>query len=126
MICSSCQQLKPIENEDLQLCASCNYDRRQDDELYHEVRRRYLEMCIRVGRRCPVTNRPITMDSDIHHMKGRGKGYADIWAKEKGINITLDVLYWLPVHREGHQKIELNPNWAKEMGYSLTRLDLIL
>jgi hypothetical protein len=28
----------------------------------------------------------------------------------------------LPVSDEGYRKIELNPEWAKEMGYSLSRL----
>lgn len=48
---------------------------------------------------------------DIHHMMGRAT-----------IELLLDDNYWLAVSREAHQKIELNPEWAKEQGYSLTRL----
>lgn len=48
---------------------------------------------------------------EVHHMKGRAT-----------IELLLDTNYWLAVSREGHQKIELNPDWAKEMGYSLSRL----
>lgn len=57
--------------------------------------------------RCPITGEIAT---EIHHMKGRvGK-------------LLLDDRFWLAVSREGHRRIEENPEWAKEMGYSLSRL----
>lgn len=60
------------------------------------------------GKRCAV--HPKLPAVDIHHMKGRvGK-------------LLLDERYWLPVSRKGHIKIENNPLWAKEMGYSDYRL----
>lgn len=59
------------------------------------------------GKICPVTGEQAT---EIHHMKGR-----------VGLLLT-DERYWIPVSREGHLKIELNPVWAKEKGYSLSRL----
>jgi len=53
---------------------------------------------------------PKQQATQIHHKKGRiGK-------------LLTDIKYFLPVSDEGHQKIEMNPNWAKEMGYSLSRL----
>lgn len=56
---------------------------------------------------CPVTKGRTT---EVHHMKGRiGK-------------LLLDKRYWLAVSRKGHQRIELNPEWAKEQGFSLSRL----
>jgi hypothetical protein len=56
---------------------------------------------------CAVTGKQAT---EIHHMKGRiGK-------------LLTDVNYFLPVSREAHIKIELFPNWAKEKGYSISRL----
>ena len=48
--------------------------------------------------------------TEVHHMKGRtGK-------------LFLDQNFWLAVSRKGHQKIEMNPDWAKENGFSLNRL----
>ena len=47
---------------------------------------------------------------DVHHKKGRiGK-------------LLIDMLYWLPVCRLCHDKIERKRTWAMEMGYSLDRL----
>lgn len=71
------------------------------------------------GKRCAVF--PELQAQDVHHKKGR-VGYADEWAREQGITLLLDERFWLPVSREGHTKIELNPTWAKEKGYSLNRL----
>lgn len=56
---------------------------------------------------CPVTGQPAT---EIHHMKGR-----------TGTLLT-DENNWLAVSAAGHKKIEMNPNWAKENGYSKNRL----
>jgi hypothetical protein len=53
-------------------------------------------------------DRPAT---EVHHQRGRNT-----------IELLLDTNYWLAVSREAHQKIELNPEWAKEQGYSLSRL----
>lgn len=49
--------------------------------------------------------------TEIHHKKGRAT-----------IELLLDEQYWLPVCRTCHHRIELNPPWAKEKGYSLERL----
>ena len=46
--------------------------------------------------------------SEIHHRKGRD-----------GNNLFQ---YFLAVDHECHRKIEENPEWAKEMGYSISRL----
>lgn len=47
---------------------------------------------------------------ECHHMKGRIG------------DLLLDERFWLPVSVEGHRRIENNPDWAKENGYSLSRL----
>ena len=48
--------------------------------------------------------------TEIHHKKGRiGK-------------LLTDVGNFLAVCRECHTKIELNPTWAKQQGYSKSRL----
>lgn len=67
---------------------------------------------------CPVTNQPTT---DIHHKMGR-VGFADSWARINNIPLLLDERFWLAVSRDGHRQIEENPAWAKEQGYSLSRL----
>lgn len=67
---------------------------------------------------CPVTKQKAT---EVHHKKGR-VGYADEWARENNIPLSLDVRFFLAVSRKGHRQIEENPEWAKEMGYSLSRL----
>ncbi len=49
--------------------------------------------------------------TEIHHKKGRGKYLSD-------------KTYFLAVDRMCHQKVEMNPEWAKEMGFSLSRLEV--
>lgn len=59
------------------------------------------------NRTCPITGTPTT---DIHHKKGRTG------------SLFLDETYWVALSREGHRHVEENPEWAKENGYSLSRL----
>lgn len=126
MICNGCQRFITLENHELGLCADCNRARRDtDDDLYFDARRMFLEMCIRIGLTCPVKGSPIDYTSDIHHKKGRGDGFADEWARDNGITLTIDVRFFLAVSREGHQWIETHPTEAKAKGWSLTRLDTI-
>jgi hypothetical protein len=63
---------------------------------------------------CPITRQPTT---EIHHVRKR-RGFADEWARLNNIPLLLDQRYWLAVSRIGHQKIEENPTWAYEKGYS--------
>ena len=75
--------------------------RSKENKEYNTLREVFL-----TGKICPVTGQKAT---EVHHKAGRtGKLY-------------LDVRYWLAVSREGHRKIEENPEWAKENGYSLKR-----
>ena len=69
--------------------------------IYNKLRKEFL-----VDKICPVTGQPAT---EIHHMKSRG------------VNLN-KTEFWLAVSRDGHQKIEMNPAWAKKMGYSLSRI----
>ena len=56
---------------------------------------------------CPITKQPTT---DVHHSKGRiGTLY-------------LDKRYWIALSREGHKYVEEHPEWARENGFSLSRL----
>jgi len=123
MICSKCKELKPIENKDTSLCATCNRKSRvaEDRDLYPKTRKMFLEHAVKNNFTCPITGRPITMNDDVHHKMGR-VGFADEWARENDISLILDVRFFLAVTREGHQWIELHPEAAKAKGYSLSRL----
>ena len=80
--------------------------KRQKESRQYTIKR--LQFLAQPGnQRCPITGQ---MTTDIHHMKGRVG------------SLFLDTKYWLAVSREGHKRIEENPEWAKEMGYSLNRL----
>ncbi len=50
-----------------------------------------------------------TNTTDVHHMKGRGK-------------YLLDESTWLPVCRDCHRTIEQDPQMAKQLGLSASRL----
>ena len=122
MSCLSCERDVPIENKDTQLCASCNRDARNNADLYPMARQMFLEMCVKNESVCPIRGTPITMDSDIHHMKGR-IGYASQEKREKGISLLIDVDFFLAVSREGHIWIDANTELALLRGFSLLRLN---
>tara|TARA_R110000772_G_C13310310_1_gene440340 strand:- start:14966 stop:15364 length:399 start_codon:yes stop_codon:yes gene_type:complete len=81
--------------------------------------KRKLETGIYLARRTHFLNRPENKwcpvfphlnTTEVHHKKGRVG------------SLYLDESYWLAVSRKGHQKIEMNPDWAKEKGFSVNRL----
>lgn len=47
----------------------------------------------------------------IEHQKGR-EGYADDWAREKGISLYLDTRYWKPCCLQHNLEFETNPDLA--------------
>lgn len=73
------------------------------------------------NKRCPVTKQRAT---EIHHKRGR-TGYADEWARENNVPLLIDKRFFLAVSRDGHRKIEDNPEWAYENEYSLTRTNTL-
>lgn len=73
---------------------------------YAKAKREYLTE----HPKCQVCN--IRLASDIHHRRGRVG------------DLLCDKSYFLAVDRMCHQKIELNPVWAKENGYSENRLEV--
>ena len=81
--------------------------RKVDNKEYLKVRKVFLESSIY----CQVKGCK-ELATEVHHKKGRiGK-------------LLTDISYFLGVCRECHSKIELEPLWAKENGYSLNRLDI--
>lgn len=84
------------------------------DEIYGKLRAEILSK----KPMCPVY--PTKTATEIHHKRGR-VGYADEWAEQNKISLYIDKRFFLAVSRDGHRKIEENPTWAKEMGFSEPR-----
>ena len=78
----------------------------QDKKSYKEVRSAYMKK----HPKCEVCKR--NNATEIHHMAGR-----------IGDKLT-DINNFMSVCRECHFLIENNPNWAKEHGYSKSRLKI--
>jgi hypothetical protein len=77
------------------------------DQLYSVLRNKFLSQHPTCKARLTGCSMVAT---DVHHTRGRGKYY-------------LDIVTWLPLCRSCHSYIELHPNEAKELGFSLNRLD---
>lgn len=75
------------------------------DIIYKSERIKFL--MLPENKICPITKQTTT---DVHHKKGR---LGDLY---------LDKRYWVALSREGHKYVEEHPEWAKENGYSLSRL----
>ncbi len=126
MTCKTPLCTNPIENRDKKLCASCGKAIRDAEKKALKEKKKYvipkvskkrktdnseymkLKAEFMIGKVCPIY--PHLPVKDIHHKAGRtGK-------------LLNDTRYWLAVSRKGHIKIELNPKWARENGYSLERI----
>jgi hypothetical protein len=80
--------------------------RNLENKEYLKVRKVFLQSLMF----CQV-NSCKKLPTEVHHKKGKiGK-------------LLTDTRYFLGVCRECHNKIELEPLWAKENNYSLNRLD---
>ncbi len=137
----------PVENRDLGLCASCNKKRRQSEKKSKPKRRKKLKLqsakhsaeiskYVAIKKeffsdpkncRCAVCG--LTGADSIHHTKGK-TGYADDWARDRGISLLNDTRFWAPIHsfvsnsRLGmpcHQYIETHDEFAREIGLKLER-----
>lgn len=140
--CKICGSPK-IENRDTMLCGECNHAERKASreatkqalkpkptrirkvsEKRGKVIPDYLRKKAKFlkGKICPVyPEEPVV---DCHHQKGR-IGYADEWARSKGITLLMDQRYWLAVSRKGHDCIETHPSLARARGWSLSRTEII-
>ena len=76
------------------------------EKIYSQLRKAFLNK--KENKICPITNERTT---EIHHKKGRIG------------DLLIDTRYWIALSRTGHIFIEQNPEWAKENGYSLSRLE---
>lgn len=87
--------------------------RKLEDIIYKSERIKFLSLP--ENQKCPVTGQ---QTNQIHHMRKR-RGYADEWARENKVSLYLDKRFWLAVSALGHEKIENNPEWAYEQGFSI-------
>lgn len=126
-----CHCGKISENKDTGECASCGSARRKAERMtvkdrapinkvsdkrqvdlnqYALLKKKFMlnRWCAYHGKNCIPT--------DLHHAKGR------VGVNENGLPMLLDVRYFIPLCREAHRLIEENPLFAKEHGYSESRL----
>lgn len=82
-------------------------DKRKVEEAKYQLQR-ILFLKKPENSKCPITG---TKTTDVHHKKGRI------------CNLLLDETYWIALSREGHKYVEEHPEWAKENGFSLSRLE---
>lgn len=129
MTCGICGEWKPTERNGN--CASCNQAQRRIDrakavvpkpikkvskalakerEVYARLRAQFLN-----GRWCAYHGHPC-IPTEIHHAAGR------TGVNEKGVPRLLDVENFVALCSEAHRYIEENPKWAKENGFSESRL----
>lgn len=59
------------------------------------------------------------LSNTVEHQKGR-KGYADDYARENNIPLTLDERFWIPCCLEHNLEFENNPGLSKQ--YQLSKL----
>ena len=83
------------------------------DVLYSKLRKQYLELpenstCR--GKLPGVCQGGFQQDLTIHHTRGRGKYY-------------LDQKTWVPLCIKCHEFVELNPEKARDLGLSFSRLE---
>ena len=84
---------------------------------YSQKRRRFLERP--ENKYCAVF--PRALATEVHHKMGR-QGYADQWAEKNDVPLVVDERHFLAVCRKGHELIEKSPAWAKERGFTVSRL----
>jgi hypothetical protein len=119
--CASCNRLsRKVDNvklpDDPKPIAKVSDNMSKELAKYAPLKKKFLH-----GRWCGVHGKPC-IPVEVHHTRGRGLGFEDEWAEEKGVTRLNDVRFWLAVCRESHDQIENNPDWAKAQGYSEDRL----
>lgn len=88
-----------------------------DDRKYSRDSKKWLQ-----GKVC--AKYPSQIATQVHHMKGR-QGFADEWARDRGIRLIHDKRFWLPASSHGHDWIHRNVEEAIKNGYTLTRTDIL-
>jgi len=76
--------------------------RAAQEKQYHKNKQSFLQ-----GKYCAVF--PHLQAQQVHHIKGR-EGH-----------LLLDQSNWLAVSDAGHKRIEANPRWARDKGFTIKR-----
>ncbi len=144
-----CECGKPSENvREGGPCASCKHAARKADRMANKPKKVYhipkavkpipkispkmaraMSEFSRIkkpwikGKRCAVF--PELPATQVHHKRGKGFGFWDDWARERGIILLNDVRWWLAVSDKGHRKITDQSAWAVKMGFTLSRTEKV-
>lgn len=101
---------KPIERKPIQRRVQKPIARRAKRRMIQELQYN-ADVKVYLGKPenqiCPIYR---TKTTEVHHKKGRIE------------SLLLDQRWWVALSSEGHKKVENNPEWAKENGFSLSRL----
>lgn len=139
MICNSCNEFKPLERNGN--CASCNTIARKSGRVKvsdngkainsrsakgKEVDKRYLAKLRtwKKGKKCIASfKHDCSGNVECHHLHGRSDDrFFDEYAEEKGIVLTLDERFWIPLCSNAHRKVTDDSRFAWENGYSFKRV----
>jgi len=138
MICSECNEFKPLERNGK--CGSCNHAARKAvrvrpsdnntpinkmSDKTATVTRKYMSRLKtwKRGKKCAATFPHDCSDQiTCHHMMGRGNHFHDEWAEENQVELTRDERFWLPVCINAHDYITEHSKFAWENGYSYKRV----
>ena len=135
MSCLRCT-IRPIENKDTGLCASCGADdrkaekqaikdalkkpsvplqrstkpiaKRSDKRALQEDIYNQLAKAWKAGKNCGVHGCKSPCH-DVHHQKG------------KEGSLLLETKWWFPICREHHTQVTIDSAWAIREGYSISR-----
>lgn len=88
--------------------------RKEDNELYSFLAKKFKDD----NKKCAVCQ--VNNTQHIHHKAGR-IGFFDYWSEWLGVNLLLDIRFWLPICATCHDKVENYPEWSYEKGYSIKR-----
>lgn len=102
--------VKKITNKPYKPIPSRSHKRKKQESLYARLRREFLLSSPHCQANLP--NKCTRQATDVHHKAGRIG------------NLLNDTKHWLAVCRACHDWIELNPIEAKELGFSINRLNL--
>ena len=97
---------KKIKNKKPSCINPISKKRSKEHKIY--AAKRIVFLSRKENEKCPITGEKT---ADIHHQKGR---VGDLYLNER---------FWVALSRKGHKKVEENPIWAKENGYSYDRLE---
>lgn len=138
MICSICNEFKPLERSGM--CASCAASIRKSGRVKvsdngksinrlsdkgKDIERRYLNRLRtwKKGKKCMARfKHDCGGGITCHHQFGRGKHFHDELAEQNEIPLTLDERWWIPLCLNAHQIVTDDSELAWREGLSYKRV----